>query len=1605
MLPHLDAFDADGTLPPFRVPTQVRIHTRKRLAPALAAAAAALLASGPAPGAVPEFYFESPVRVSRGAGAYPLAVEAGGRVAALWQENVASVDGGEAWLSLASYGPNGTVRRDRIAGPFPYRGDAPLLFSAVADRDGTLGVAVASGENTIAVYRSFDGGLSFGRPVTITLDIPGVAPRLFPRAAGGWYLFIARGQGDSLSIFISRSDDGLSWTPFEAFVPAETGLRLNFLPSAAVVGNTDVVVFQSLAGGERPSFQLFSRTSPDGGATWSEPRRFTDFLDPVRRDQASPDLFDNQRPHLLVSGGEPWIAWERRTLAGQAQVYAGRVDSSGTAVPGSVERVTLGAGSCSEPRLFDVDGQPAVVWYDDRRGGSRVYASFREGALWRERELSADARGDATFGRAVYRDGKLWSFWQTGKGSDSAVLALTPDATVRAPELAAVDFTPGAETRRERATVRWETPQDSSGIVGYSWLWTRDSRAEPAAVVMAPESLGRVTNTADADGAWYFAIRAQDFAGNWSTTSRLSFVKDTTPPGTPWPDTPSVGADGFLSSNTFSVSWTPPPDGDVAGYSWVLEYLGPLDRLPARKRPAPAPAPAPVPAAATAPAEGAPTEDASATPIPATTASAPEYSSLPTTAYETRLWYAADAEYPGPTIRTTEPRASFTNLEDGYYAFAVLAMDRVGNIGDAARVILRADKFVPFTLVSDVVSSRDDFGTLRLRILGRGFADDGPMTRVVIDADAKEPYDRLYELSARGYTIRSDRLIEGIEAAELPEGSYRVGVYHPVRGWYWTRPVLAVDISGTVKFGDFGQPWKPAWTFLPPTRFVIDTGTLFMILALLFPAVGLLLSIRQVAVVAREGKEIRLEALALLEGRPMAKKERERAAKAAMRRGTGLTAKFSLTIIAMVIFVVLLVSIPLGLQMVQTQSEVQARGLQQKVGVLLESAAQGARSYLPARNQLELGLLPNQTTALAEANYLTITGFGPADVADPDIVWATNDPGIMDKIDGATLAPGVSALDDELSPAIPDIAAELNTKAAAEVGELAATIQQLTDESNVLARKENLTAEEQVRLDDIASSVRELANTLNKRLAALADASVASEPPFDPTALATEAATYLFYKPVMFRQGREPAYYRGMVRLSVSTELIVAEVRRARDTLIRSVSIIAAIAVAIGALGSVLLAGAIISPIRKLVKGIETIRDMEDKRELSGFTIDVRSRDELETLATTINEMTAGLVQAAKEQEFLTVGKEVQKMFIPLETNTMGEKLTTGLDEQPTHSFYGYYEGAKGVSGDLFDYRKLDDRYWAFIKCDVAGKGVPAALIMAGVATIFATNFQEWTFARDGIHLDKLTYRINEFIESRGFKGRFAAFIMGVYDSRTGAAYLCHAGDKFVRVYKAAQGEVVTTELPSSPTAGTFPNDLVEATAPFRQTILKLEPGDTLLLYTDGFEEASRARRGRDFRQLVEMKKVRDADGGERDHSESLVEQLGEDRIRDIVRAAMSRGTFVLRKEDDPLGPDAIWEFDFSTLEGTPRDMVLALAAVEKVFRMVPDPAAGDDDLVIVDAKIDDILSRTLRQYKKYCADKRPHPDPRRTEYVYYAHLKEDEQYDDLTMMVIRRNA
>jgi serine phosphatase RsbU (regulator of sigma subunit) len=590
-----------------------------------------------------------------------------------------------------------------------------------------------------------------------------------------------------------------------------------------------------------------------------------------------------------------------------------------------------------------------------------------------------------------------------------------------------------------------------------------------------------------------------------------------------------------------------------------------------------------------------------------------------------------------------------------------------------------------------------------------------------------------------------------------------------------------------------------------------------------------------------------------------------------------------------------------------------------------------------------------------------------------------------------------------LSVRLDTISRELNERARAEVGGLTQSIGELTREAISISTR--LDAESQRRLEAIQVTTQSFETQLNNSLAAIAK-EIGSEPAFSTEVInRQDDHVYIFFKPVMYRQGTEDNYFRGLIRLEVSTGSIIDEINEGQASLLRIILLVALAAITIGTIGALVFSTLMIRPIRRLVSHVEQIRDTEDKAQLAGIDITIKSRDEIAVLGNTINDMTHGLVKAALASQDLSIGKEIQKKFIPLELDRDGNKLSSGYKDTANAHFFGYYEGAKGVSGDYFDYQDLDGRYYAVIKCDVAGKGIPAALIMIQVATMFLNYFKVWKPTAKGMHIEEVVYQINDFIETLGFKGRFAAFTLALFDSQTGIVRFCNAGDNIVHLYDASEGRMRTLTLPETPATGVLPNFLVESKGGYTVQTLTIDHGDILLLFTDGIEEAKRKFRDSDFKEII-CTGGPENQGAPNDtpHENHVVgqgdEEMGPDRVQAIINAVMNREAYTLHKWHNPEG-DIDLKFDFSSCEGKVEEVITAMVSVEKMFRCYKSPRADDDQRVMVDKKVDAFLKDHFLQYRNYCSYTRDYPGS--DSYMYYTRVQEDDQYDDLTILGIKR--
>jgi len=426
-----------------------------------------------------------------------------------------------------------------------------------------------------------------------------------------------------------------------------------------------------------------------------------------------------------------------------------------------------------------------------------------------------------------------------------------------------------------------------------------------------------------------------------------------------------------------------------------------------------------------------------------------------------------------------------------------------------------------------------------------------------------------------------------------------------------------------------------------------------------------------------------------------------------------------------------------------------------------------------------------------------------------------------------------------------------------------------------------------------------------------------------------------------------------------------------QEALLQITPFIALAVLALGILAALWLSLLIVLPIQKLLRHVETIRDAEDMGKFVSASIRITSRDEIATLSNTINEMTQRLARAAVSARDISVGRELQKKFLPLEIDSNGNKLSSGYMDAKNAVFFGYYEGARGISGDYFDYKDLDGRYYAIIKCDIAGKGIPAALLMVQVATMFLNYFKDWKPQVKGMRIEEAVYQINSFIETLGFKGRFAAFTLCLFDSETGDLHFCNAGDNIIHICDSSEKCFKSITLPATPAAGALPNSMVEAKGGYQVQTITLDRNDILLLYTDGIEES----------------KLHD-------------EELGTQRVKEIVNAVLNQQTYTLHKRHGKEEQEELL-FDYSGCRGKVEEVIMALIAAEKMFRCYRHPGATENDRVLVDKKIDSFLKNHFPHYHSYCTPARKHLG--NNSYLYYTHLMESEQYDDLSILGIKR--
>ena len=195
--------------------------------------------------------------------------------------------------------------------------------------------------------------------------------------------------------------------------------------------------------------------------------------------------------------------------------------------------------------------------------------------------------------------------------------------------------------------------------------------------------------------------------------------------------------------------------------------------------------------------------------------------------------------------------------------------------------------------------------------------------------------------------------------------------------------------------------------------------------------------------------------------------------------------------------------------------------------------------------------------------------------------------------------------------------------------------------------------------------------------------------------------------------------------------------------------------------------------------------------------------------------------KASMEQE-LHMAHQVQLDLLPGKTPNI-----------PGWSFAVKWLPAREVAGDFYDFRIRNDYDVDLVIADVIDKGMPAALFMSFACTALRAYLDSGFSLEDGIT------RTNKLMCQESSQGLFVTLFLTCLNPKTGETLYVNAGHNPPLHYQYKLDRFISLQKTGMALG-------IDAQATYEEHALQLNPGDFILFYTDGVNEAFNAK-GQDF--------------------------------------------------------------------------------------------------------------------------------------------------------------
>ncbi|HYG77054.1 MAG TPA: SpoIIE family protein phosphatase [Planctomycetota bacterium] len=314
----------------------------------------------------------------------------------------------------------------------------------------------------------------------------------------------------------------------------------------------------------------------------------------------------------------------------------------------------------------------------------------------------------------------------------------------------------------------------------------------------------------------------------------------------------------------------------------------------------------------------------------------------------------------------------------------------------------------------------------------------------------------------------------------------------------------------------------------------------------------------------------------------------------------------------------------------------------------------------------------------------------------------------------------------------------------------------------------------------------------------------------------------LYFRIPLEKADERKMYSFGSVILSLAE--IDSQVRSLKNRLL----LFGLVLVGLGVGASLGVAGWFTKPINSLVEDINIV----SKGDLDHVSaVPNQTSDEVGLLAMAFNRMTGNLREAREaERDRERIASELNTAKA-IHAKLMPEK----LPQLPGIDIFTAYNCAKEVGGDYYDFIPVGDvEHLALCVADVSGKGIPGSMVMGTTRTILRMMAVNNLSAADV--LSKTNYHVARDIK----RGMFVTCVYAILNVRTREMTVASAGHNPMLIWRAAT-KTIEKVRPNGIALGFDKGPVFNRTV--REQKVKLNPGDRVLMYTDGVVESMNEQR------------------------------------------------------------------------------------------------------------------------------------------------------------------